>query len=333
MSNKLIVPKSKTQRFLYKFVGSYQLFTIAVLVRKDLGLSYKEIYAKLKAKDSHMIDQVKQVLKKKKSLRWAAACFFTANDLFIQTLFIFALKSLLSKLDQSPSFQQKLEEIREKLKEPIKNEFLKCYIDFLFSYNQKFKFYEFELALIVGAISLTEEGSKYISNMFGFLKEYVTIFNIYEFSMYSAMILKDYKDYKKLTLDILNFVRKRNLLNIEESYQELLITSIYKVLSSYARNVVKQNIEDIQVNTTTLKEYVKWLKRLHKTKVLESHAVTGIIMRVVAVIAHIILAYLHKKNKTLAAVVSHAIYNTVIASLIMAYMSCKTSKIVLGKKK
>ena len=323
--SKLIIPKNKTQRFLYKFVGSYQLFILALLARKDLNMPYEEIYAKLKAKDPHIIDQVRQVFKKNKSLRWIAAAFFVTNDVFIQTTFLLAAGLFLQKLNQSKTFQQKIKEIKEKLMQSVKNEFLKCYIDFMFSRDPKTQAYVFEFFMITSTAGIFEEGSKYISYMFGFLKEYLAAFNMFEFSQYTLKAVMDYRTYKH-HIQVLAKYAKNNVLTGKANKLEAFIELSYDTLKKFTHEAFKIDMQKSNELSERASHFAKWIQRLHKNNTPKSYLVSTIIVRIVAVVAHIVFAYLHKKNKTLTAVMSHALYNMVIASAITAYISCKTGK-------
>ena len=72
---------TKSQRFLWKVVGSYQLLMVSSIYGKD---AFK-VYRKLLKGDKTTIDMVKKHLKKRRFAKWIISSLFVFMDSLVNT--------------------------------------------------------------------------------------------------------------------------------------------------------------------------------------------------------------------------------------------------------
>jgi len=301
----------KSQSFIWKTHGRISLLMISIIVAKSLNRSTKELYKALLNKDSDTIQQIRRILKQNKRLRIAIAIGLVFIDALLNKILISGLEAIIVRLNRSDTFRNQIESLKQKLLNRFKNKTIKEYVDFMFQFARGI--YRFQTYLIYGIAGYTEESSKFISNYFGLLKEYLIVFNIIEFTLYIKQAFKT-----DVILDVMLKHKKAKLMSVlkmnESEFKEL--EDQLKNFSTEQFVTIIQEVYGIEPNTEKHNILISYAAYRKYKRTMKFQMVYKMFARLFTAILHVMLGFLHKKNRTMEAIVAHASYNIAMASVI-----------------
>jgi hypothetical protein len=183
--------------------------------------------------------------------------------------------------------------------------------------------YRFQRAIIYGITPVIEEGSKFFAHIFGFLKEYLAIFNSTEFILYLKRIMTDEIKIETCANSgrILLKAAKEKLGMNDQDINKILNNeeTINQLATLFQTMLQKQyGTQNIKVQPSAVKKLLVAveLQRKYKNKNIRLIKIVG---RLMTVLMHIVASFLQSRNRTLAALILHSVYN-MIAILVMDFI-------------